>query len=63
VRQADAELFRREPPFYLGHTGHLVPRKAWEKDPGALDPGATVYRDVTYAVLRFRARGAKLGGL
>ncbi len=63
VRHADTAVFRQNPPVFLGHTGHLVPRAAWESDPGALDPEATPYRDVTYAVLRFRARGTKLSGL
>jgi hypothetical protein len=56
-------VFNQSPPLFLGHTGHLVPRADWEKDPAAVNPDLTAYRDVTYAVLRFRARGTKLGGL
>lgn len=63
VRHADAAVFREHPPLFLGHTGHLVPRAAWEAQPGALDPEDGPYRELTYAVLRFRARAAQLGGL
>lgn len=63
VRQADSDIFRQQPPLFLGHTGHLVPRTEWEKAPGTIDPEHTDYRGVTYAVLKVRLRATSLGGL
>jgi hypothetical protein len=63
VRHQDTAVFNQSPPVFLGHTAHLVPRAEWEKNPAAINPDSTPYGDATYAVLRFRSRGTKLGGL
>ena len=63
MRYADTQMFRKTPPVFLGHTGHLVPRTDWEKDPAGIDPQNTPYSEMTYAVLRFRVSGTRLGML
>jgi hypothetical protein len=50
LRHADTAVFNQSPPVFLGHTGHLVPRSDWEKNPATVNPDSTAYSDITYAV-------------
>lgn len=59
----DAQQLRHDPPLFLGHTGHLVSKQTWESDKGNIGKSSAPYTDITYAVVRIRARGAKIGGL
>ncbi|MEO1091639.1 MAG: hypothetical protein AAFX81_13470 [Pseudomonadota bacterium] len=59
----DAKQLRDDPPLFLGHTGHLVSKSVWGGDKGNVEKSSAPYADITYAVVRIRARGTKLGGL